>query len=104
MCCGQCAVLIRLGVLDLNILDQAVPTANLAIAKKVQNADVGIMVNGQPAALISKEKKWKHAMRHDLVHVAPGMDILLAVGVAWIRANKQQKDATVAVAAMAAAG
>jgi hypothetical protein len=86
----------------LNIVDKAVSSSNVSVAKKVQGADVGIMVNGQPAALMSQEGKWKHAMRHDLVHVAPGMDILLAVGIAWVGADKQKKDAKVAVMAGAA--
>jgi hypothetical protein len=44
---------------------------------------------------ISQHEKWSHVTREYVVHVAPGMDILLALGVAWVRADKQKQDDTV---------
>lgn len=56
---------------------------------------MGILLNGNPVSTLSRHAKWSHVAPHELVHVAPGMDILLAVGVAWIRAEKQREDAKV---------
>lgn len=66
----------------------------------MQGQEKGILIDGTPVATMSRHEPWSHIARHDLVHVAPGMDILLALGVNWIRADKQKQDAeTVAVVA-----
>lgn len=36
--------------------------------------------------------EWKHLRREDHVYVAPGFDILVAIGVAFIRVDKQSED------------
>jgi hypothetical protein len=69
------------------------------VQNKVQGADKGILVNGQPAATMTRHEEWKHVHRMDIISVAPGMDILLALGVTWIRADKQKQDTKTAVAA-----
>ncbi|KAL6704954.1 hypothetical protein ACN47E_007499 [Coniothyrium glycines] len=76
-----------------------IPGANVQVENKVQGQDKGILLNGVPAATMSRHEMWKHMSRHDIVHVAPGMDILLALGVNWIRADKQKQDAKMIKAA-----
>jgi hypothetical protein len=69
------------------------------VQNKVQGAGRGILINGQPGATMRRHEEWKHVHRIDLISVAPGMDILLALGVNWIRADKQKQDTKTAVAA-----
>lgn len=71
----------------------------ITIENKVQGQDKGILVNGTPAATMSRFEEWSHMNRHDLIHVAPGMDILLALGVNWIRTDKQEQDTKTAISA-----
>ncbi len=35
---------------------------------------------------------WKQWHRRDAIYVAPGMDILLALGVGWARVDKKVED------------
>ena len=60
--------------------------------------DKGILLGGQPVATMSMPHEMRHLRREDLVHVAPGMDILLALGVNFIRYDKYQQDVKDAVA------
>ncbi|KAH9870975.1 hypothetical protein J1614_006549 [Plenodomus biglobosus] len=83
---------------ELNIHDRAAYGWRVEVHKKVQGQEKGIVIEGTPVATMSRHETWKHIARHDLVHVAPGMDILIALGVNWIRADKQNQDAKVAAA------
>ncbi|KAF2676597.1 hypothetical protein K458DRAFT_396757 [Lentithecium fluviatile CBS 122367] len=66
---------------------------SVGIEKKVASGDyLGIMVNGNLATTVSKPNSWK-LKKENTVNVAPGMDILLALGVNWIRFDKQDMDA-----------
>jgi hypothetical protein len=69
------------------------------VQNKVNGADKGVLVNGQPAVTMNRHEQWKHVHRMDIINVAPGMDILLALGVNWIRQDKQKQDNKAAVAA-----
>lgn len=52
---------------------------------------------------MSRHELWSHVNRLDLIYVAPGMDILLALGVAWVRVDKQAKEAKTAISASVSA-
>jgi hypothetical protein len=71
------------------------------VQNKVHGAEKGVLVNGQPGATMSRHEVWSHVHRIDLINVAPGMDILLALGVNWVRADKQKQDSKAAAAAVA---
>lgn len=78
---------------ELNIYDRVARGWRVEVHNKIHGQDKGIVIEGSPVATMSRLGMWKHVARHDLVHVAPGMDILLALGVNWIRADKQKQDA-----------
>jgi hypothetical protein len=84
-------------VIELTVIDKAVASSTIAVQDKVMGGDKGIVVNGQPAMTTSQHEKWKHMNRQDLIHVVPGMDILLSLGVIWIKADKAAQDTKVAV-------
>jgi hypothetical protein len=85
--------------LELRTNDPTAAASNIIVQNKVNGAQKGILVNGQPGATMSKHGEWKHVHRHDIINVAPGMDMLLALGVNWIRADKAKQDAKTAVSA-----
>ena len=72
------------------------PTPNnpqtLQMEKKILDQDIGLLWNGQVVSTISKHEEWSHLRREDLVNVAPGMDILLSLGLCWVHYDKQQTD------------
>ncbi|KAL1608075.1 hypothetical protein SLS60_003014 [Paraconiothyrium brasiliense] len=70
----------------------------MLVQNKVLEQDKGILWNGFVVATMSMHEKWKHLHREDLVNVAPGMDILLALGVCFVRYDKQKTDAKTAAA------
>jgi hypothetical protein len=49
------------------------------------------MVNGNAGSTATKPNLWK-LHQENTVNVAPGMDILLALGVNWIRYDKMNTD------------
>jgi hypothetical protein len=61
----------------------------LNVAKKVQGQERGIMLNGQPVATMDEPESLLHMRREDDIYVAAGMDIALAIGVAWAHYDKQ---------------
>lgn len=66
--------------------------SSVEVANKTSSGDLGLLVNGCLAMTITKPNilKWR---RENVVSVAPGMDILLALGLNWIRYDKQDSDA-----------
>ena len=64
----------------------------MRLKKKILGQDRGIVMNGQPVATMSTPSRWGHLRREDIIHVAPGMDILLAVGMNWVRVDKENSD------------
>jgi len=78
---------------------------SVAVEKMAQGKDqLGIVVNGSLATIMTKPNIWKLA-KENTVQVAPGMDILLALGVNWIRYDKQDMDIkTIEEAASAVGG
>ncbi|CBX99255.1 hypothetical protein LEMA_P084940.1 [Plenodomus lingam JN3] len=84
---------------ELDIHDRAAYGWRVEVHNKVQGQEKGILVEGNPVSTMSRFQEWKHISRQDIVHVAPGMDIMIALGVAWIRADKQEQD-TQTVAAL----
>jgi hypothetical protein len=83
----------------LRLNDQSLAANHVVVQNKVQGADKGVLVNGVPAATMARHEEWKHVHRMDIINVAPGMDILLSLGVSWIRADKQKQDTKAAAAA-----
>ena len=88
------------------------PTSELSIPqhptqfsfqKKIMDADSGIVWNGQVTATMGQQGKWKHLRRQDVVNIAPGMDVLLAVGMCYVRLDKSATDQEVAADAVAGA-
>ena len=77
----------------------AIAPEALKVEKKILDQDHGIMLNGCTAATLSRHEFWSHMHRQDVVHVAPGMDILLVLGVNWIHVDKEAMDVKAAVAA-----
>lgn len=51
-----------------------------------------VLVNGSPAAALEDSKQWSRLRSQYYIHVAPGMDILLALAVNWVRHDKQNED------------
>ncbi|KAF2024234.1 hypothetical protein EK21DRAFT_104801 [Setomelanomma holmii] len=84
---------------QLTINDAKAVYIHVIVQNKVQGADKGILINGQPATTMKRHEAWKHVHRMDIINVAPGMDILLALGVNWIRQDKQKQDTKTTVAA-----
>jgi hypothetical protein len=80
-------------ILDITIHDKSLRIQEVEFKQDVAGEDKGIVINGNPAATISRHEKWKHQDAEYLVHVAPGMDMLLALGMAWIYSDKQKQDA-----------
>jgi hypothetical protein len=64
----------------------------LLIRNKVLGQEKGILLNGSPVATMSQQGQWSSVHRQDVIHVAAGMDILLALGVNWVRVDKQAAD------------
>jgi hypothetical protein len=63
--------------------------------RNVAGEEKGLVVNGNPVMTISRHAKWEHMHAHWAVHVAPGMDLLFALGVAWIRSDKERQAAAI---------
>jgi hypothetical protein len=84
---------------ELHLNDKAAAANHVVVQNKVQGADKGILVNGLPAVTMTRHEEWKHMHRMDIINVSPGMDILLGLGVNWIRADKQKQDTKAAAAA-----
>ena len=80
----------------LTIFPSPYEEQTLLVQKKVLGQDKGILWNGHVAATMALHEQWKHFHREDLVNVAPGMDILLALGVCYVRYEKQKTDAAIA--------
>ena len=55
-------------------------------------AKKGVLVDGHPAVAMRQQEFWSHAHRRDVVFVAPGMDVVLAVALNWVKID-QENDA-----------
>ncbi|KAH6614093.1 hypothetical protein C7974DRAFT_404495 [Boeremia exigua] len=77
---------------DLTLEPSGPVTSSVEVKKTATSGDLGLLVNNCLAVTISKPNifKWR---RENVVNVAPGMDILLALGLNWIRYDKQDMDA-----------
>jgi hypothetical protein len=85
---------------DLRIHDKALDGQKVEFDNdKVAGEEKGLLINGNLVMTVSRHGKWAHVDAEYILHVAPGMDILLALGVAWIRADKQKQDDTVVIVA-----
>ncbi|KAF2821219.1 hypothetical protein CC86DRAFT_459364 [Ophiobolus disseminans] len=74
-------------------------SSNVMMQNKVNGAEKGVLINGQLGASMSRHEVWSHMHRIDLINVAPGMDILFALGLNWIRADKQKQEEKAAISA-----
>lgn len=68
----------------------------MLVKNKVLEQEKGVLWNGYVVTTMSMHQKWKHLHREDLLNIAPGMDILLALGVCYVRYDKQKTDAKTA--------
>ncbi|KAJ4288929.1 hypothetical protein N0V90_011270 [Kalmusia sp. IMI 367209] len=75
----------------------------MLVQNKVLDQEKGILYDGHVVATMSSFEKWKHVHREDLLNIAPGMDILLALGVSYVRYDKQKTDAKMAAGNASAA-
>lgn len=66
------------------------------VQKKVAGQDMGIMWNGQPVATMSQPNPLGHLRREDVVNVAAGMDILLVLGMDYVKYEKEKGDNKIA--------
>jgi hypothetical protein len=76
---------------------------SIEVESKTSIGGLGLLVNGNLAMAGTKPNvmKWN---RENVVSVAQGMDILLALGLNWIRYDKQDMDAKVTGEAVGDAG
>ncbi|RYN48279.1 hypothetical protein AA0120_g2915 [Alternaria tenuissima] len=75
---------------DLTVHDKYLETQNIEFEKDVAGEEKGLLANGNPIMTVSRHAKWAHRHAEWEVHVAPGMDLLLALGMAWIRSDQQK--------------
>jgi hypothetical protein len=80
----------RASLLDLTIHDKYLENQNIEFEKDVAGEEKGLVANGNPVMTVSRHAKWAHRHAEWVVHVAPGMDLLLALGMAWIRTDQQK--------------
>ncbi|KAF2122234.1 hypothetical protein BDV96DRAFT_461418, partial [Lophiotrema nucula] len=66
-------------------------TVPLEVRQKALGQDKAIFWNGTAVATMSRKGELEHFRRREMVYVAPGMDMLVALGVAWIRIDKNNK-------------
>lgn len=70
----------------------------LEIAKiDTLNAKKGVLLDGNPVVAMGQQGFWKHTHREDVMHVAPGMDVVLALAVNKMKID-QKHDAAAALA------
>ncbi|KAI4923932.1 hypothetical protein J4E85_008089 [Alternaria conjuncta] len=77
---------------NITVHDKYVENQKIEFERKVAGEEKGLVVNGNPVMTISRHAKWAHMHATFVVHVAPGMDLLFALGVAWIRSDKQRQE------------
>ncbi|KAL1795916.1 hypothetical protein ACET3X_006140 [Alternaria dauci] len=75
---------------DLLIHDKYLENQSIEFEKDVAGEEKGLVANGIPVMTVSRHAKWAHRHAEWEVHVAPGMDLLLALGMAWIRSDQQK--------------
>lgn len=56
------------------------------------NAKKSILLDGNLLVATGQQGFWSHTHREDVVHVAPGMDVVLALAVNWVKTD-QENDA-----------
>lgn len=74
----------------------------LQLQKKVQGQARAVMLNGAPVVTMDEPHRWSHLRREDVVYVAAGMDIAVAIGVAWCHYDKQSESRSAAAGGAAA--
>ncbi|CAI6336223.1 unnamed protein product [Periconia digitata] len=90
--------LIRTGY-DLTAYPSPNQRLPMPIEKGVMGKSAAVMLNGQPAVTFKDGSDWKHARSQCHIDVAPGMDIILAIAVNWIRYDKKVEDRKAVAAA-----
>jgi hypothetical protein len=85
--------------MEVSINDLAAASNHVLVQNKVLCTDKGILFKKTPAMTKKRYEEWKHLHGMDIFNVTPGMNILLALGVAWIRADKQKQEEKVAISA-----
>jgi hypothetical protein len=75
---------------------------SLDVKSKVQGQDKAVLLNGQPLA--TTHEPGMHLKREDHINIAKGMDMVVAIGFAVARYDKQAERRRSAAAAGGAAG
>jgi hypothetical protein len=68
---------------------------------KVHGRDKGLLLGGQLLATYNDQNVWSLKRRQHVVKVAPGMDMLVALGMAYVRYDKLKDDANTAAVTVA---
>ncbi|KZM21295.1 hypothetical protein ST47_g7591 [Ascochyta rabiei] len=90
---GACTEGVALMRIDLVVHDASLSGRTIEIAKiDTLNANKGVIIDGHPAVAMGQKGFWSHTHREDVVSVAPGIDIVLAVAVTWAKID-QENDA-----------
>lgn len=91
---------------DLTIFPTPDEEDAILVENNVLGQEMGMLYRGNVVANMSMHEKWKHLRREDVLNVAAGMDVLLAVGMCFVRIDREEGDkagATVANASAAGA-
>ncbi|KAF2193432.1 hypothetical protein K469DRAFT_618525 [Zopfia rhizophila CBS 207.26] len=82
---------------NITMQDASLSKHSIKIQNEVLGAQKGILLDGIPVATMGQRGSWSHTHREDVVTVASGMDIVLALAVNWIKIDKENDDAAAAV-------
>lgn len=69
--------------------------------KKTNGVDFAVLLDGHTLVSMTHKEPWKHVRREDVFNVAGGVDMLLALGMCFVRYDKQATDAKIAASAAA---
>jgi hypothetical protein len=73
--------------------DTSLSRHSIKIESKVLSANKEILLDGQPVVTLRQQGSLSHIHREDVVSIAPGMDIILALSVNWVKIDKEHSDA-----------
>lgn len=82
---------------DLTLQDASLSKHLIKIENKVLGAEKGILLDGVPVVTMGQQGFWSRIHREDVVTVASGMDMVLALAVNWIKIDKENDDAAAAL-------
>ena len=82
---------------DLTVHAPDLAGRTVEIAKiETLKAKKGVLVDGHPVVAMRQHEFWSHTHREDVVSVAEGMDLVLAVAVNWVKIDQENEAAAAA--------